>query len=114
MSTAAVGRRVEHQVRDDLLQAGWVIAARAAGSKGACDLIAFAAGQVVLCQVKRTNALLPPAERHALIALADVLGLHIAAPIVATKPPRQKITYRLLTGPGPKDHRPWHPRGDQQ
>lgn len=112
MSTAAIGRRVEHQVRDDLSSHGWVIAARAAGSKGAADLVAVRPGLVLFVQVKRTNALLPPAERQALIHLADTLGLHIAAPIVATKPPRKPITYRLLTGPGPKDYRAWHPRGD--
>ena len=112
MSTATVGRRVEHQVRDDLSQAGWVIAARAAGSKGAADLVAFKPGRVALVQVKRTNALLPPAERQALIALADTLGHGIALPIVATKPPRWAINYRLLTGPGPRDWLPYDPRGD--
>jgi Holliday junction resolvase len=112
VSTATVGRRVEHQVRDDLSQAGWVIAARAAGSKGAADLVAFKPGQVVLCQCKRSNPLLTPAERVALIHLADVLGLTIALPIVASKPPRTPITYRLLTGPGPKDWQPWTPQGD--
>ena len=112
MSTAAIGRRVEHQVRDDLSQAGWVIAARAAGSKGAADLVAIRYGRVIFVQVKRTNALLPPAERAALIALADTLGAHIALPVVATKPPRNPITYRLLTGPGPRDWIPYNPRGD--
>lgn len=113
MSTATIGRRVEHQVRDDLSQAGWVIAARAAGSKGAADLVALKPGRVVLCQVKRSNPLLTPAERHALIHLADVLGLGLALPIVASKPARNPITYRLLTGPGPKDWQPWTPQGDQ-
>ena len=113
VSTATTGRRIEHAVRDDLTQAGWVVAARAAGSKGAADLICFRPGLVALVQVKRTNAQLPPAERQALIALADVLGLHIAIPVVATKPVRQPITYRLLTGPGPKDWTDWHPGGNQ-
>lgn len=114
MSTATTGRRTEHAVRDDLSQAGWVVAARAAGSKGAADLICFRPGRVALIQVKRTNAQLPPAERQALIHLADTLGLAIALPVVATKPIRQPIAYRLLTGPGPRDWTDWNPRGDQQ
>ena len=112
MSTATTGRRTEHQVRDDLSQAGWVVAARAAGSKGAADLVCFKRNWVLLVQCKRSNPQLPPAERRALIALADVLGLHMAIPVVASKPPRQPITYRVLIGPGPRDWSEWHPRGD--
>ena len=110
MSTATTGRRTEHAVRDDLSQAGWVVAARAAGSKGAADLVCFKRGWVLLVQCKRSNAQLPPAERQALIHLADVLGLHIALPVVATKPVRQPITYRLLTGTGARDWVAWTPR----
>lgn len=109
MSTATIGRRIEHAVRDDLAEHGWAIAARAAGSRGAFDLIAFRPARVALVQVKRSDPRLSPAERARLLALADVLGLHIALPIVACKPPRHPIRYRVLTGPGPRDWITWHP-----
>lgn len=112
MSTASTGRRIEHLVRDDMTAHGWLVAARSAGSKGAADLVAVRPGRVAFVQVKRTDPRLSPAERERLIALADRLGHHIALPIVACKPPRRPIEYRMLTGPGPRDWMPWHPGGE--
>ena len=109
MSTASTGRRIEHAVRDDLTAHGWLVAARAAGSKGPADLVAVRPNQVAFVQVKRTDPRLSPYERARLVALADRLGHHIALPIVACKPLRQEIAYRLLTGPGPRDWVPWQP-----
>ena len=109
MSTASTGRRIEHAVRDDLTAHGWTLVCRAAGSKGAADLVAVRPGRVAFVQVKRTDPRLSPAERHRLIELADRLGHHIALPIVVCKPLRRPIEYRMLTGPGPRDWAPWHP-----
>jgi hypothetical protein len=51
--------------------------------------------------VKKTNQLIPPAERTRLLDLARICG---GLPIVAYQPaPRRKTAYRQLTGPGPKD-----------
>lgn len=108
MSEYRKGSRIERLVRDHLQEHGYAVI-RAAGSKGAADLAAFANGLVLFVSVKRTNALISPAERLALLALAEHVGI-IAIPIVATKPIRQPITYRLLTGPGPKDWLPWEPK----
>lgn len=108
MSGYAAGRRVEWLVRDDLAAARFEVF-RTAGSKGIVDLIGIRAGLVALVQVKRTQAQIPPAKRRALLALADLVGYRVGLPIVATKPDRQPIGYRLLTGPGPNDHRPWSP-----
>ena len=74
---------------------------RAGGSRGAADLIALKPGQTLIIQCKRTNPLLPPAERVKLLDLARMCG---GLPIVAYQPaPRRKTAYRQLTGPGPKD-----------
>lgn len=109
MSHASTGRYVEHLVRDELRRHGWVIAARAAGSRGPADLVALKPARVALVQCKRTQAQLSPLERVALIRLADTLGLGLALPLVASKPLRLPITWRLLTGPGPKDWVAWRP-----
>lgn len=108
MSTATDGRRIEWAVRDDLEAHGYIVV-RAAASKGAADLIALAVRTIVLVQVKRTNPLLRPAERAALIGICDRIGPDIAVPVVAIKPLRKPIAYRLLTGPGARDWLPWFP-----
>lgn len=108
MSRYETGARTERLVRDDLMAYGYSVV-KAAGSKGAADLVAFRRGFVLFVQVKRTEAQISPLGRLALIALADLLGRHIGVPVVATKPARKPITYRVLTGPGPKDWLPWEP-----
>jgi holliday junction resolvase len=108
MTAYANGARVERLVRDHLQANGYAVI-KAAGSKGAADLVAFRRGWVLFVQVKRTQAQLSPAARTRLLELADTLGAHIAIPVVASKPARMPISYRVLTGPGPKDWLPWEP-----
>lgn len=108
MSRYTVGARTERLIRDDLMAYDYAVV-KAGGSKGAADLVAFRRGFVLFVQVKRTEAQISPRERLALIALADLLGRHIGVPVVATKPVRKPISYRVLTGPGPKDWLTWEP-----
>ena len=89
-------------VRDLKRHGYWTITSR--GSKGKVDILGLKRGEVVLVQAKRDGQC-PPAERSALLLLARQTG---GRPIVANKPPRG-ITYRELTGPGPKEHQPWTP-----
>ncbi|WP_125777165.1 Holliday junction resolvase [Antribacter gilvus] len=96
------GRRLEWDVQHDLAAHGY-ITLRAASSKGAADVIGFKPGQVVFVQAK-TNGLIPPAERVALLHLASLIPGALA--IVAARP---TTTYRRLTGPGPKDWVSWTP-----
>lgn len=107
MSSYHDGRRVEYKVRDALAGAGWVVV-RPAASHGAADLIAFHPRRVVaFVQVKRSGQIRPP-ERRRLIAMADLLG-PCGLPVVASKPPRKPLTYRLLTGTAPNEWVPWEP-----
>lgn len=103
MSRYANGRSHEYLVRDDLEAAGyWCI--RAAGSKGKADLVALRLGEVLLVQVKISGPQISPQERLGLFQTSLRTG---AKPLVAHKPFRQPITYRRLTGAGPKDWEPW-------
>jgi hypothetical protein len=67
MITAHKGRRAEWKTRDHLQQQGYVVV-RAAGSKGAFDVIAWNQDGGVLIQVK-VNRLPSPEERRALLAV---------------------------------------------
>lgn len=64
MNTAAKGRHMEHRSRRLLDRDGYAVT-RSAGSKGAWDLIAVNATEIVLLQVK-SNRPPAPAEREAL------------------------------------------------
>lgn len=102
----ADGVRVEHLVIHDL-QANGYETTRAASSKGFCDVIGIKAGQVLLVNVKRTTQ--PgPAERADLLRVAAMIP-GVLVPLVALKPFRQGLTYRRLTGPGPRDWYEWSP-----
>lgn len=107
MSGYSDGVYVEHAVIHHLTGNGYECT-RAASSKGVSDVTAFKPGQILLVSVKRTNPLLPPAERADLLRVAAYLP-GIAVPLVAYKPPRQPITYRRLTGQGPRAWAPWTP-----
>lgn len=97
------GADFEREVRAALLADGYDVV-RSAGSKTKLDLVAFKAGQVLLVQCKR-NGICPPAERVELLRVAALLpGTAVA--VVAGRP---RITYRRLTGPGPKDWVAWSP-----
>lgn len=104
MTRYSSGRALEYKVRDRLEAAGYVVV-RAAGSKGVADLWAIRADTPMLfVQVKASAGPLPPRERVALIELASTV---CGVPVHAFKPSRGAVTYRRLTGPGPRDHTPW-------
>ena len=104
MSNYSNGSAFERRVAVDLERDGYACM-RAAGSKGAADLIALKPGQVLLVQCKRTNGQLPPHERRALTELAARVA---AIAVVAFQPvPRKPIEYRQLTGAGPKEWVRW-------
>ena len=104
MSRYSEGVRVEHLVMHHLTDNGYDCT-RAASSKGVADVIAFKPGQVALVNVKRTT--MPgPGERADLLAVAAHLP-GVGVPLVALKPLRQPLTFRRLTGPGPRDWLPW-------
>ncbi|MGW4121041.1 restriction endonuclease [Nocardia sp. NPDC004711] len=102
MTNYRQGRGLEYEVRDHLQAQGYDVL-RSAGSKGAADLVGFKVGEIVFVQCKRSGTC-PPAERVALLRLA---GLVAGVPLIASRPPRQRIHYRRLTGAGPKDWLPW-------
>lgn len=98
-----VGRRVEWAVVHDLTAAGYECT-RAASSKGVADVIAIGVGLVLLVSCKRTT--MPgPAERTELLRIARLIPVALA--LVALKPARKPLQYRMLTGDGPRDWIPW-------
>jgi Holliday junction resolvase len=95
------GTRFERETRHHLERNGyWVI--KAAGSKGKADLVAIKPGQVLIVQCKRSG-ICPPAERAEVRRIAALLP-HVGVPLVASRP---GVTFRELTGNGPKEWRPW-------
>jgi hypothetical protein len=79
---------------------------RGASSKGLCDVLAIKEGEVLFINVKRTTP--PgPAERADLLRIAGYLP-GVGVPLVALGP-ASRLTFRLLTGPGPADWEPWTP-----
>jgi hypothetical protein len=104
-----LGTAAEHRVKADLIKHGWTFLARPGASKGPADLVFLSRSILLLVQVKRTDPQLSPAERIELVTMADVIGLEIGLPVVATTPFRKPVDYRLLTGTGPKDWMPWEP-----
>jgi len=96
------GADFEREVRSALAKDGYILIIRSAGSKTKVDLVAFKPDQVLFIQCKR-NGVCPPAERAALLRFAALLP-GVGVPLVASRP---KITYRRLTGPGPKQWVPW-------
>lgn len=94
MSTATAGRAREHRVRDHMTAHGWHPIMRAAGSKGAADLLMahpFFGGALV--QVGTVNKTLGPADRERFVTAADMAGC-LALLAVAT---RSGITFWLVT-----------------
>jgi Holliday junction resolvase len=96
------GRNVEWDVVHHLTENGYECL-RAASSKGVADVVAFKPGQALFVNVKRTR---PPGpeERADLLRVAGYIG---AVPLVALRPPRCRLRFRVLTGPGPNDWRTW-------
>lgn len=95
------GHRLELAVVTHLRAEGYDVL-RTAGSKGAVDVVAFKPGQVLLIQAK-TNGTCPPAERAEVRRIAALLP-GVGVPIVASRP---GVTFRRLTGTGPKDWVAW-------
>lgn len=100
----AAGVRVEHAVIHHLTDNGYECI-RAAQSRGTADVAAFKQGQVLLINVKRTS-MPPPAEREALVRLANLLP-GVGVPIVALKPAGEPLVFRRLLGYGPRDWTAW-------
>lgn len=95
------GRALEYATMKDLKTNGYETF-RSAGSHGIADVLAFKPGQVLFVQAKTKQGVISPADRVDLIWLANMVPGGV--PIVVTRP---KTTYRMLTGPGPKDWVPW-------
>jgi|SRR5262245_11892651 len=72
MNTAKKGRRREHEAREWLEAAGYVVT-RSAASKGAWDLVGISAQGVALAQVK-SNCWPGPEERAALESFLAPIG----------------------------------------
>lgn len=85
------GRAFEYRVIRDLQERGfWCI--RAAGSKGAVDILALAKGQILLVQAK-TSGKFPRSERDVLALLAQDLD---ATPVLVDRADARKLTYRRV------------------
>lgn len=92
------GRRFEWQVRDDLVENGYIVI-RAAGSKGDAkvDLIAIKPGQLIFIQCKTAAGALGPGEWNRLVEVSAMVG---AIPVLAAKGGRgQGVQYTRLLGP---------------
>ena len=95
MSTASEGRRIEWKVRDHLTEHGWYMVMRAAGSRGAGDLLmAHPEHGAALIQVGRAKSKrLGPADRARLLHAADLCS---ALPLLATYTPYRGIRYHIV------------------
>jgi holliday junction resolvase Hjr len=96
------GRRFEWKTRDHLTANGYEVF-RSAGSHTKVDLIGMKSGQLIFVQCKR-NGVCTPTERTELLRLARLIDGSV--PVVASLP---HVTFRRLTGPGPKEWQPWTP-----
>ena len=106
MSGYTEGRKVEYDVIAELKRHGYYTQ-RAASSKGMADVVAIKPGQVLLVSCKRTTP--PgPGERIDLLAIASCLP-GVSVPLVALHPRGESLTFRRLTGVGPKAWQPWTP-----
>jgi hypothetical protein len=75
MSTASSGRAREHKIRDLFIDAGWLLVARSAGSKGAADLVmVHPFFGLALIQVGTANKTLGPDDRNRFVTLAEACG----------------------------------------
>lgn len=102
MTNYESGRRLEWAVQHNLNANGYDTI-RAASSKGTADVIGFKVGQTVFVQAK-TSGRISPLDRSNLLRLASLVPGGIA--VVAARP---GVTYRRLTGVGPKAWEPWTP-----
>ena len=95
MTNYSNGTAREYKVRDHMIEHGWVLVSRAAGSHGAADLVMVHPDHgVALVQVGSRTKTLTPDARERLCALADLCG---ALALLAVVVPREPITYSLVT-----------------
>ena len=88
-----------------MASAGWEFGMRAAGSKGAADLLmAHEVHGAALVQVGRKSKTLGPGDRARLCRLADLCG---ALPLLAVHVPRKGITYWQVTRDVPSKWERW-------
>jgi hypothetical protein len=75
MSTATNGRAREYRIRDRMIDAGWLLVARSAGSKGAADLVMVHPFHgLALVQVGTASKQLGPADRDRFVTIAEACG----------------------------------------
>ena len=116
VNTAQQGARLEREVRQLFDDRGF-LTARCAGSQGSVKFDVFAChpdGRSYVIQCKLSNPLISPAERTAMVTVANVI---YAAPLVAYRSRegrRSFIRFRELTGPGPKEWRAWSLPGEDE
>jgi hypothetical protein len=107
VSTASQGAYREHKVRRELVDHGWFLVARSAGSKGAADLVMVHPEHgIALVQVGTPSKTLGPDDRTRLLNLAHLCS---ALPIVAICADRLPIRYRHVHDGPPATWTDWHP-----
>jgi len=106
MSTATSGRAREHRTRDRLKTHGWVPVMRAAGSKGAGDLLMGHPDHGgALIQVGTQSKTLGPADRDRFVTAAELI---CALPLLATWS-RTGVRYWLVNRDVPSTWTEWKP-----
>lgn len=106
VNTNRQGANFELKIMHDLERYGYTCH-RSSGSRGAVDVMAISENRILMIQAKISQPVIPPKERKAVLALADMLR-DVAVPLVAYRV-GGKVGYRLLAGPGPKDWLLWEP-----
>lgn len=92
------GAARERRVRDHMIDHGWHLVARSAGSKGAADLVMVHPDHgLALVQVGTSNKTLGPHDRTRFLQLADLCS---ALPLVAVCAPRLPVRF-LCVNEGP-------------
>ena len=106
------GRKLEYAAQADLEADGYWCK-RSPGSKGKDDVLALKGSltlgnlELLFVQCKLAGTM-GPGERHALAALAVQLGgTALCARWAKEGRAARTVEFRELTGPGPKDWRPW-------
>ena len=93
------------RVRERMTEDGWVPIMRAAGSKGAADLLmAHPVHGAALVQVGRQSKTLGPADRERLCVAAELCS---ALALLAVHVPRKGITYWTVTREVPSRWDKW-------
>ena len=105
MSTATAGAARERHVRDHMIDHGWHLVARSAGSKGPADLVMVCPTRgLALVQVGTPGKTLGPADRARFLGLAELCG---ALPLVATVHRGIGIRYALVVDGPPSTWETW-------